>query len=217
MNSAIQEQKPAIHIESKFLGKTIYVEEISTIHIDDLRNLSHEIEADSDSMAYSIDVFRRKLDSPPEEVREPRDFLIRKLAQISRKASVYSSFLRLVRREINWRLAINAVSRAKLAIKAKDAGLTNEQINCLLNPLTTMNAIHDSESVQPLNRSTAATISQRLSAVRQNMLNSAFYEIVSKEFSAEDLTAMNREAEQKVQSSIDWQHLEAVLTQCLPE
>lgn len=217
MNSAIQEQKTAIHIESKFLNRIVYVEELSTIHIDDLRSLSHEVEADSDSMAYSIDVFRRKLDSPPEDVRESRDFLLRKLAQISRKASVYASFLRLIRREINWRLALNAVSRAKLVVKAKDAGLTNEQINCLLNPLVTTNTILDTESVQPLNRGAAATVSQRLSAVRQHIKAQAFRKIVSREFSAEDLTSIDKEANETAASCIDWQMLELAITQCLGE
>lgn len=199
-------QKACVHVDSKSFKRAIYAEEIASLHIDDLRTLFHEMESDRDSMIYSIQVFARKLAMPPGSSTNSHEHVNRKLAQLNRKLSVYETFLKLIKQEISWRLALHSVARAKLVIQAKEAGLSERQINVLLNPETAIHFTSDSEHAGGSSDSSSA-VAGRIEFLKENMVAHELCAAMAKEFDDPELQAMKLEARQKVDSAIDWANL----------
>lgn len=208
----------AFRIQSEALGRIVYVTELATIHVDDLRALYHEIYCDRQSMFKALSEFTVDLKKLGNTDAPDRDHLESKLNQLTRKINVYNSFYKLIKREVTWRVSLHNVAKAKIVIQAKQVGLTDAQINALLDP---DNCIHKLFTISKYPSSTAKqktiTVADRLESMRNEMFMAEFCSILSKEFDAPELADIRKEAMANVEKAVDWQQIESMLNEHLPD
>lgn len=196
-------------VNSRSLGRTIYSSELPKLDFGDLRTLYHELAADRASMLDSVSIFESR-------IREGNfvDYAQHKLRQISKKVAVYNVFAKLVRKEVGWRLALNAVGRARFALEAKQVGMTDVQINALLDPDNTVSRIFTAgEYPDSLIERRKISVSERMASLRAALFNNELCRILSQEFEAAELEQIVTEAVQNVDRSVDWDKIESMLEQ----
>lgn len=203
------------HVFSHTLQKTVMLPELANINIDDLRSLYHEIVGDRDSMLRAVTDFKGKLE---DEANASNDYLHNKFKKLLKKLNIYNTFSRLIKREINWRLAINAVSRAKFAIRAKEAGITETQIAVLLDPENESPSILI-ECMNPhsTKQRKIATIAQRIDSLKSEMFMSEFCKLMSTEFDSTEIEEIKKEAMDRVEKVINWPELHSMLKEHMPD
>jgi len=203
-------------IASNALGKTIYACDLATIGVTELRALYHEVYCERQSMYGALE----DMAQPKVDIDENEDYWRdeSRLHKIKKKIRIYDSFYKLIKREVNWRMCNEKSNRAKVAIQAKQAGLSEDQINALLDP---DNAIYrlvsiSEYSVSPLKRK-AISVADRMASLREQMFNARLLAILGDEFDAHELAEMRQEAADKVEIAVDWIKMEAMLTEYLPD
>jgi hypothetical protein len=226
LTTAMKEQiespdKPYSHIfkvNSEALNRTVLVSEIATIHVDELRALYHEVYCSRQSMFRAIESYNDELQQTGLHEGESRERLESKVKQLSKKISVYNSFYKLIKREVTWRVSLNNVARAKIAIQAKQVGLNDAQINALLD---VDNAIHKVFTIQEYSKSPtkvkAVTVADRIESMRREMFMAEYCSILSKEFDEPELTEIKKEATANIEKAVDWQQIESILNEHLPD
>jgi hypothetical protein len=214
-----ENRKPyTFRIQSEALGRTVYVTELATIHVDDLRTLYHEVYCDRQSMFKAINEFTVELQRAAHASSQDGEHIESKLNQLSRKINVYNSFYKLIKREVTWRVSLHNVAKAKIVIQAKQVGLTDAQINALLDP---DNCIHKLFTINSYPSSTTKrkeiTVADRLESMRNEMFMAEFCSILSKEFDPPELAEIRQEAMSNVEKAVDWKQIESMLNEHLPD
>lgn len=219
-NSTKQEVKHSIdlRVNSKLLDRVIYVKDLPETSIRDLKLLQHEITAERASMFEAADHYTRRMENALEP-REVNDFARLKLKQINKKLGVYATFSKLLKNELKWKLAVSSVNRTKFVLRAAELGITEIQINTLLDPDNEIGLLinTDSEYGDSLKRREAATIATRIQALRNHIFMEEFCKILSKEFDSAELEQIRKEATSSAVNSIDWKKLEDVLNETIGE
>lgn len=207
----------SFRVWSKALNRVVYSPNLAALHFDELRALYHEIYCDRQSMFKSVEDFNEMLANADPDDEDTRQYVDRKLHQLSKKLSVYSSFYKLIKREANWRVSINKVARARIAIQAKQVGLTEAQINALLDPESSIHRIVNVAEWpgSPAKRK-ALMVADRLQSMRNEMFVAEFCRILSGEFDEPELTEIREEANAAVEKAVDWQQIEAILIEHMP-
>lgn len=218
---AEQPDKSCSHIfrvNSEALGRTVLVSELATIHVDELRALHHEVYCDRQSMFSALESYSDKLQQTSLCEGESKEWIQNKVKQLSKKIAVYTSFYKLIKREVTWRVSLNNVARAKIAIQAKQVGLNDAQINALLD---VDNAIHKVFTINKYSRSPsdtkAVTVQDRLDSMKREMFMAELCSILSKEFDEPELAEIRKEAEVNIEKAFNWQQIESMLNEHLPD
>jgi len=220
INDADQEGKTTylFKLNSEALDRTVYVSELATIHVDELRALYHEVYCSRQSMYKAVDDLTQEVERDNFQDVESRERVEWRLKQLAKKIVVYNSFYKLIKREVTWRVSLNSVARAKIVIQAKQAGLNDAQINALLD---TDNAIHKVFTIKEYSRSPvkrkAVTVADRLESMRSEMFMAEFCSILSREFDEPELADIKNEAKANVEKAVDWQQIESILNEHLPD
>jgi hypothetical protein len=205
-------------LNSEALGRTVYVSELASVHVDDLRALYHEVYCSRQSMYKAVEDLTAELNRDNFQDIDSKERVEWRLKQLAKKIVVYNSFYKLIRREVNWRVSLNNVARAKIVIQAKQVGLTDAQINALLD---VDNAIHKVFTINEYSRSPAkrkaVTVADRLESMRNEMFMAEFCSILSKEFEEPELVEIKEEARVNVEKAVDWQEIESILNEHLPD
>jgi hypothetical protein len=205
-------------LNSEALDRVVYVSEIATIHVDDLRALYHEVYCCRQSMYKAVDDLTQELDRNNFSDEESRERIEWRLKQLAKKIVVYNSFYKLIKREVNWRVSLNSVARAKIVIQAKQVGLNDAQINALLDA---DNAIHKVFTIKEYSKSAgkrkAVTVADRIESMRSEMFMAEFCGILSREFDEPELVQIKDEAKANVEKAVDWQQIESILNEHLPD
>lgn len=205
-------------LNSEALGRTVYVSELASVHVDDLRALYHEVYCSRQSMYKAVEDLTAELNRDNFYDADSKEKVEWRLKQLAKKIVVYNSFYKLIRREVNWRVSLNNVARAKIVIQAKQVGLTDAQINALLD---VDNAIHKVFTINEYSRSPAkrkaVTVADRLESMRNEMFMAEFCSILSKEFEEPELVEIKEEAKANVEKAVDWQEVEFILNEHLPD
>lgn len=214
-----EDRKPqAYRITSQVLDRTIFASDSATLPIDALRALYHEVYCDRHSMLRQVDDYAAQLDQANNEDDETKAYLESKHHRVSKKLYVYNVFYKLIKREVNLRTSLNQVSRINVIIQAKQVGLNDAQINALLDPdnaIQKIFAISD-YSASPARRK-AITVADRLESLRQQMVMAEMVSLLSKEFDHPELVEIRQEARANADKAIDWQQVESVLIDHLPD
>lgn len=205
-------------VNSEALNRSVLVSEIATIHVDELRALYHEVYCARQSMFKALENYTDELQQTGLHEGESRDRIESKVKQLSKKIAVYNAFYKLIKREVSWRVSLNNVARAKIAIQAKQVGLNDAQINALLD---VDNAIHKVFTISNYSRSPgkkkAVTVQDRLDSMRNEMFMAELCSILSKEFDEPELAEIRKEAQANVEKAVDWQQIENILNEHLPD
>jgi hypothetical protein len=205
-------------LNSEALGRTVYVSELASVHVDDLRALYHEVYCSRQSMYKAVEDLTAELNRDNFYDADSKEKVEWRLKQLAKKIVVYNSFYKLIRREVNWRVSLNNVARAKIVIQAKQVGLTDAQINALLD---VDNAIHKVFTINEYSKSPtkrkAVTVADRLESMRNEMFMAEFCSILSKEFNEPELVEIKEEAKANVEKAVDWQEIESILNEHLPD
>ena len=119
---------------------------------------------------------------------------------------------------MTWRVSLNNVARAKIAIQAKQVGLNEAQINAMLD---VDNAIHKVFTIQEYSQSPdkkkAITVKDRIDSMRNEMFMAELCSILSREFDEPELADIRKEAKANVEKAVDWKQIESILTEHLPD
>ena len=213
-----KQQTHIFRVNSEALGRSVLVSELATIHVDDLRALYHEVYCARQSMFKALERYNDELQRTGLHEGDSRDRVELRIKQLSKKIAVYNAFYKLIKREVTWRVSLNNVARAKIAIQAKQVGLNDAQINALLD---VDNAIHKVFTISEYSRSPgkkkAVTVQDRLDSMRREMFMAELCSILSKEFDEPELTEIKKEAQANVEKAVDWQQIKTIITEHLPD
>jgi hypothetical protein len=205
-------------VNSEALGRTVLVSELATIHVDELRALYHEVYCARQSMFKAVETLNDELQQTGLHEGESRERVEWRLKQLAKKIAVYNSFYKLIKREVTWRVSLNNVARAKIAIQAKQVGLNDAQINALLD---VDSAIHKVFTIQEYSRSPdkkkAITVKDRIDSMRNEMFMAELCSILSREFDEPELADIRKEAKANIEKAVDWKQIESILTEHLPD
>lgn len=205
-------------VNSEALGRNVLVSELATIHVDELRALYHEVYCARQSMFKAVETLNDELQQTGLLEGEQRERVEWRLKQLSKKIAVYNAFYKLIKREVTWRVSLNNVARAKIAIQAKQVGLNDAQINALLD---VDNAIHKVFTISEYSRSPAkkkaVTVRDRIDSMKREMFMAELCSILSREFDEPELVEIRKEATANVDKAVDWQQIESILNEHLPD
>lgn len=205
-------------IDSRSLGKTIYLNDLTSLNIGDMRSLYHEVYADCDSMINARENFSRRIENDEFENAEAKGFAETKLNQIGRKLSIYKTFCELIERDLKLRSELHSLARTRLAITARQAGFSDAQINLLLDPMNCIDRIitlNDSPHTSRERKTVA--MEERVASLRNEMIIAKLCEELSKEFDADELAVIQSDVQAKVEQSYNWVQLAARFSDCLPD
>lgn len=202
----------AYRIESRCLNRRVYADELSRLHGDDLRALYCEVDADLDSLLKAKETFTKQTEADGFHVSDEKDFVEKKLHQIGKKLTIYTKLRALIKDAMDERAENRAVARAELAIQGKLAGLTDAQINALLDPANCVDRLisHSQYTGSPEERR-AIMIEDRIAALRSEAFRAEYTSLLSREFDPPELAEIKREAEANADNSCNWEEITAIL------
>ncbi len=206
------------HVASEALGRVVYATELATTPLDELRTLYHEVYCVRQSMFHASEGFQEQLARDRFDDEEARQEIESKLRRLSKKLCVYNTLYKLIKREVNLRTSLNQVSKVNVIIQAKQVGLNDAQINALLDPDNAIQKIFSISdySASPARRK-AITVADRLESLRQQMVMAEMVSLLSREFDQPELEEIRQEARANAGKAIDWQQVETILSDHLPD
>lgn len=202
-------------VRSKCLNEIVYINDLTTKDETSLRSLYFELHADRHSMMEAEKMCSHRLRQDDFKDEGSREYERNKLHRIRKKMSIYMEFCRSIRLELNLRLAIDSKAKLKLALEARRAGLTQIQINTLLDSSSTRAGLLEQRvSIIPTTEDRQISLEKGISALRSEMMRIEMMRLLIDEFEPSEIESIESEAQESINRAFDWERLGLLFSRC---